>query len=195
MAYHPDLLVNWNASQKVGGSATNVRYARSGKRYAAAQRTGHKRSWQIELKPLSYTDAMSFVSFVEARYGSYDPFYWFSWYPTSRTAQFVAFGDGAATVFNLPFKAASVPPLIYVNAVLKTGGGVDYTYAANAGTGGEDKVTFTSAVGNGDTITATFTLARERHFVAFVGDEPEGIPSYGDGAIRLQFRYTLEEVL
>lgn len=136
---------------------------------------------------------MSFIQFVEDRLGSYDPFYWFSWYPTTRVAKFVAFGDGS-TIYNLPFKSASAPPLIYIDAVLQTGGGVDYTYTANAGTGGEDRVTFSGAISSG-VITASFVLAYERHFVAFVGDAPDASPSYGDGEIRLTFRYNLEEVL
>lgn len=194
MSYHPDFQVSWNASHPIGGSSTNVVYSRSGKRYAAQQRSNHVRSWSIELNPLGYTDAMEFIQFVEDRFGSYDPFYWFSWYYTSRNDQFVEFGDGSTTTYNLPFKGAQVPPLIYVASILQTSGS-DYTYNPNAGTGGEDQIVFASAPAPGDLITCSFTRARQRHFVAFTGDKPEAVPSYGDGAIRLSFHYQLEEVI
>lgn len=117
-----------------------------------------KRDLTLKYRLLTRAKARTLWQFYIDQKGRFQSWFFFMQESDADTymKEYVGTGDGSTTVFNLPSKLASSYTL-YVNNVAKTGGGVDYTFAAEGGLDGADKVTFTSAPASGLYITWSFT--------------------------------------
>ena len=115
-----------------------------------------RRSFSFRYEYISLAEARTLWQFFMGRRGRHLPFNVFSPFPNDYVGEYVGTGDGATTIFNLPSKLAS-GYTVYVAGAAKTGGGVDYTFAATAGEDGADKITFAIAPLAGQYITIDFT--------------------------------------
>ena len=100
-----------------------------------------------------------FQFYIE-RAGSYNSFAFF--YPSPRgndytyLHEYVGTRDGSSTVYNLP-AVNSGNYTVYLDGEEQTGGGTDYTFSAQSGPDGEDKITFNDGGVAGEKITYSFT--------------------------------------
>jgi hypothetical protein len=78
--------------------------------------------------------------------------WWSRW-----TGLAVGTGDGVETIFDLPGKSIDSADLTMLLAGVPEAG---YTFAAGAGSGGKDRVTFTVAPGNGVAVTTSWLSGR-----------------------------------
>ena len=105
--------------------------------------------------------------FYQARKGPFEAFHFIDpllldWY-----AEYVGLGDAAEDTFDLPSLSTVEATLaVYVDAVLKAGGGVDYTFSPGSGENGADQIVFTVPPAVGAVITADFT-GKHRFLVRF----------------------------
>jgi len=108
--------------------------------------------------------------------------------PLSRawTDVYVSTGDGATTVFNLPFKNSSSYTL-YKAGAAQTGGGTHYTFGDGTGTDGRDRVTFVAAPTAGQRISFDATGNRAWAVIFSSDDFAWTRPQYNRDVVRVSF--------
>lgn len=147
--------------------STNVQQAVSGKEsrisYQQYPRVRFRLKYELLRDNVSPSDLRRLVGLFNALRGRFDTCLFVDPDFSSVTSENFGTGTGAQTAFQITatFQNSGGPgaaeliqnfdgaPLIYVNGVLKTGGGVDYTLGANG------VITFTAAPANGAALTWT----------------------------------------
>lgn len=108
---------------------------------------------------ITKAEIQTLFQFYIDRAGAYQSFAFF--YPSPRgndysyVKEYVGTGDGSTTVFNLP-AVDSGNYTLYVDLSAQSDPS-DYSFAAQSGPDGEDKVTFVSAPASGERVTFSFT--------------------------------------
>lgn len=190
MAYHPDLKIDYSYEVEGGGYETRVKRSRSGKTQKNRNRLLKIRRWVVALDWLTNAQAQPWLDFWNARFGSWDNFYWFSPETTTENGIYVGLGDGTSNAFNLPIKGAAATPVIKANGTPVAG-----TWTVNGGTGGEDLFDPSGTVTLGATVTVDFVNARIRPLVAFMDDDYKQRTQFREGSLQRQFSFRLEEEL
>lgn len=120
-----------------------------------------KLGWQL----LPLANAEQLLHAFEILGGATAGMYWYDWVPQSWINIPIGTGDGSAKTFTLPVRsAASGTTVVRVNNAAAGG-----TFAAAAGSNGEDLFTLTTAPALGASVRADFTGRRRRkvRFTAF----------------------------
>lgn len=91
--------------------------------------------------------------FYMARKGAAEAFYFYFRRSGAHKAQFVDYGDGSTTIFDLPGKSTSSRSIYFDGAVQSSG----FSYLTGGGGESSDRVEFASAPPNGTLITCDFT--------------------------------------
>ncbi len=94
--------------------------------------------------------------FFMARGGAYDSFWFLDFKARSWYDEYIGRGTGAALTIDLHTKTTT-SYAIYVDGVLKTGGGTDYTFVSGGGTAGVDRLTWVNFPAAGSLITGNLT--------------------------------------
>ena len=115
-----------------------------------------KRDVAVLYRNIEQTEARTLWQFYQARYGSYDVFSFFVKDVDTYVGEYIGTGEGVETVFDLPGKNTSART-VYKDAVPQTAGGADYTFTADGGTDGADKITFVVAPASGTRLTVDFS--------------------------------------
>jgi len=112
-----------------------------------------KRSVSLQYKAISKEEAKTLWQFYQARKGQYESFVWFESTGIGSSAyntyvdEYVGTGDSTTLVFNLPAINSSSIHKLYIASSSQNS--TSYTFAAAAGSNGEDKVTLVSSSAGG----------------------------------------------
>ena len=118
-----------------------------------------KRSVSLQYKAASKSEAKTLWQFYQARKGQYESFVWFESTGIGATAyntyvdEYVGTGDSTTLVFNLPAINSSQVHKLYIAGSSQNS--TNYTFAAGAGSNGEDKVTLVSSSAGGRAVATS----------------------------------------
>lgn len=107
----------------------------------------------VQYTRLDATGAKIIWAFYMARKGALGAFYIFDLYVYDHVGLYLATGDAATTIFDLPGKSTSARTLYVNGAETATG----FSYLSGGGDGSADRVEFTTAPALGAIITLDFT--------------------------------------
>lgn len=109
---------------------------------------------QIRYGTITPGAAMQIIwDFYMARKGAAEAFYYYPRYTRNYNAQYVGYGDGGTTIFDLPGKSTS-SQTIYIDGVPQ---GAGFTILYGGGSEDSDRVQFDAAPAAGELITCDFT--------------------------------------
>jgi len=114
-----------------------------------------KRSIKLEYYGKSISDMKTLWTFYLGRKGKHLSFVFFYTKSDTYTGEYVGTGDGSTVIFYLPSLDAAAYK-VYISGVEMTSGS-DYTFTAEDGPDGEDKVEFAVAPDAGAHVTFDFT--------------------------------------
>ncbi len=116
-----------------------------------------RRSFTLKYQTITKDEARTLWQFFLDRKGKHEPFNLFLPHVNMYSSEYVATGDGAETVFNLPSKLAANYTLYQDGAPLTEGVSYDYVFDSEGGADGADKITCNTAPPVGSRLTFTFT--------------------------------------
>ena len=110
---------------------------------------------QIRYRTITPRSSMQTLwAFYMARTGAAEAFSYYPRYTGDHKSQYIGYGDGATTIFDLPGKSTS-SQAIYLDDVAQGGG--DYSILTGGGGESSDRVEFVAAPSSGELITCDFT--------------------------------------
>ncbi len=142
--------------EKIQFKTSSSRFGLLGKEHKKRFLLFPRRELTLVYENRTKAQAQTLWAFYIARSGGFEVFTYF--YATLNTyvKEYVGTGDGSTTDFDTPsFQGTSIS--VYVDDVLKTGGGTDYTFTSEGGSDGGDEISFNSAPSSGAKITISFT--------------------------------------
>ncbi|MBU2538079.1 MAG: DUF2460 domain-containing protein [Proteobacteria bacterium] len=158
MTAFPDLLASVRPSNPLAESIeyrTLVSEYESGREATKQKRLFPKRSFPLKYKNITVANARILWQFFMSRRGKHLPFNFFHPFEAVYVGEYVGTADGATAIYNMPSKLAS-GYTVYVGGVAKASG-VDYTFTAEGGEDGADKITFAAPPAAGQHITCDFS--------------------------------------
>ena len=133
---------------------TNVTALDSGKEQRRQKQTFPKYDISLTYDLIAPQSNMQILwDFYMDRKGAAEAFYFYLRRSGSHKAQYVGYGDGIVTTFDLPGKSTS-SQAIYVNNVVQSSG---FSLLTGGGSESSDRVQFSVAVALGDIVTCDFT--------------------------------------
>jgi len=115
-----------------------------------------KRTFTLGYNKKSKANRDTIHDFFVARFGSYEAFWFLDFDSASWYDEYIGRGTGAALTIDLHTKTTTAYA-IYVDGVLKTGGGTDYTFVSGGGTAGVDRIAWVNVPAAGTLLTGNLT--------------------------------------
>lgn len=127
----------------------------SGDEVTKQKRLFPRRTMPLKYQNITVANARILWQFFMACRGKHLPFNFFHPFESVYVGEYVGTGDGVSAIFNLPSKLAS-GYTVYVSGVAQTAG-VAYTFTAEGGEDGADKITFATPPPPGQHVTIDFS--------------------------------------
>ena len=159
MTAFPDLLTAVSPGNPLAETIefrTLVSEYESGQEVTKQKRLFPRRAFSLKYQFIEIAEARTLWLFFLGRKGKHLPFNLFLPFANTYTGEYIATTDGDATFYNLPSKSA-LDVVVYRSGAVLTGGGVDYTFTAEAGEDGADRIVLTAADPAGQYLTMDFT--------------------------------------